>query len=274
MEEFKLASREYKKENTIIKVGNTQIGGDNFTIIAGPCAIESEEQLLDIAKKVKNSGAHILRGGAFKPRTSPYSFQGLGKEGLKLLKKASKETGLPTITEVMDTKDLKLVEEYADILQIGSRNMQNFVLLKEVGKSKKPVMLKRGFMSSIQEFLLAAEYILKEGNPNVILCERGIRTFETLTRNTLDLSAIPIIKKMSHLPIIIDPSHATGRRDLINPMTKAAVVVGANGVMIEVHNNCEKALCDGNQSISPQEFSNLTNEIKPLIKIINSQKSL
>jgi len=274
VQDFKLASRDYKKEDTIIQVGDVEIGGNDFVMIAGPCAVESEAQLMTTAYEVKNSGANILRGGAYKPRTSPHSFQGLGEEGLILLAKTREEINIPIITEVMDTRDVKLVEKYADILQIGTRNMQNFSLLKEVGCTQKPVLLKRGMMATIYDFLLSAEYILNEGNENVILCERGIRTFESLTRNTLDLSAIPIIKKLSHLPIIVDPSHSTGRRDLVKPMTKAAIAAGAHGAMIEVHIERDKALCDGNQSLTPQDFLNLMQEIQPLIKFIKTQQSL
>ena len=266
-QDFELASREYKKENTIVKIGNVEIGKNDFVVIAGPCAVESEKQLLEIAIAVKKSGAKILRGGAFKPRTSPHSFQGLGEKGLELLVKIKEKTNIPIITEVMDTRDVKLIEEYTDIIQIGTRNMQNFSLLKEVGKTNKPILLKRGMMATIYDFLLSAEYILNEGNKNVILCERGIRTFENLTRNTLDLSAVPLIKKLSHLPIIVDPSHSTGRRDLISPMTKAAVAVGAHGAIIEVHNKCDDALCDGAQSLYPEDFSKLMKEIKPFIEL-------
>jgi 3-deoxy-7-phosphoheptulonate synthase len=251
-----------KKGNTYIKINDFEIGA-NFVIIAGPCAIESKKQLLDIGKLVKKSGADILRGGAYKPRTCPYKFQGLGEEGIKILKEVKEELDIPVITEVMDIRDFELVEDCADIIQIGARNMQNFPLLKRAGKTKKPVMLKRHAVSTIYEFLASAEYILASGNPQVILCERGIRTFEKLTRNTLDLAAIPIIKKLTHLPIFVDPSHGTGRRDLILPMTKGAIAVGSDGVMIEVHNDCDNALCDGEQSLPTEDFLKLMRKIKP-----------
>lgn len=270
VEDFILTSRNHKKKDTIIKVGDLEIGGNNFTIMAGPCAVESKEQLLKTAHAVKQAGADILRGGAYKPRTSPHSFQGLGIKGLKLLDDVREETGLPVITEVMDTRDVKIVAEYADIVQIGTRNMQNFSLLKEIGKIDKPVLLKRGMMATIYDFLLSSEYILKEGNEKVILCERGIRTFENLTRNTLDLSAISLIRKISHLPIIVDPSHSTGRRDLVKPMTKAAIAAGAYGAIIEVHYDREKALCDGAQSLTPEDFSELMKEIQPFINIMKT----
>ncbi|MFA7534013.1 MAG: 3-deoxy-7-phosphoheptulonate synthase [Tissierellaceae bacterium] len=258
---FKLANRLFHPEDTIIDVGGIKIGGGNVSIMAGPCSVESEEQLMSIARSVKSLGAHILRGGAYKPRTSPYSFQGLGEEGLKLLKKAKDETGMPIVTEAMCVDNFHIVEEYADIIQIGARNMQNFSLLKRAGKSKKPVLLKRGLSSTIEEFLMSAEYIMAEGNPNVILCERGIRTFETYTRNTLDISAVPAIKELSHLPIIVDPSHASGRWAMIKPLSKAAVAVGTDGLMIEVHNDPEHALSDGAQSLKPERFGQLMDEL-------------
>ncbi len=262
-----LVSRASKKEDTVVSVDGIKIGGGHFAVIAGPCSVESQEQIIEIAKSVKLSGAEFLRGGAYKPRSSPYSFQGLGEEGLKLLKKAKEKTGLPIVTEVMDTRDVLLVSSYADVLQIGARNSQNYALLKEVGKTKKPILLKRGLSSTIKEWLASAEYIMKEGNRNVILCERGIRTFESATRNTLDLSAIPVIKKMSHLPIIIDPSHGIGIAEFVPAMAKAAVVAGADGLMIEVHNDPKKAQSDGEQSLTPEQFDNLMKEIKALQKV-------
>ena len=265
---YKLASREFHPENTVITVGDITIGGDEIVVMAGPCAVESEEQLLDTALAVKASGARILRGGAFKPSTSPYSFRGLGEEGLKLLAKARKETGMPLITEVMSPLDVELVASYADILQVGARNMQNFVLLDEVGKLRKPVMLKRGMSATIQEWLLAAEYILVQGNEQLILCERGVRTFETYTRNTMDVSAIPIIKKVSHLPIIADPSHATGKWYLVTPVALAAVAAGADGIMVEVHPNPDQALKDGAQSLTFDNFSKLMSQLAPVSQAI------
>ncbi len=255
---YKLVSRDFKKENTVISFDNgVKIGAEEIVVMAGPCSVEKEELLVDIAKKVKAAGAKVLRGGAFKPRTSPYSFQGLGEEGLKFLKTAKDETGLLIITELMDLRNLELVEKYADIIQIGARNMQNFDLLKEVGKAKKPVLLKRGMSNTIKEFLMSAEYILAEGNFNVILCERGIRTFEEATRFTLDISAIPIVKNLSHLPCVADPSHATGKWGLVLPCAKAAVAAGADGLLIEVHPNPEEALSDGAQSLYPEKFEEL-----------------
>jgi len=268
MKPYKLVSREFKKENTIIKVGNIEIGTDQVIIMAGPCAVESEEQIIESAKVVKKAGAHILRGGAFKPRTSPYSFQGMGEEGLKLLAKARKLTGLPIITEVMDTAEVPLVADYADILQVGTRNMQNFNLLRAVGKVNKPVMLKRGLSATLKEFLMAAEYIMSEGNHNVILCERGIRTFCTYTRNTLDLNIVPMLKKETHLPIIVDVSHGTGKYDLVNPMSKASIACGADGLMIEVHPKPEDATSDGDQSLTPKSFSELMKELKLITKAV------
>jgi len=266
---FKLVSREFRSKPTIIKLnGNVNIGSNKITIIAGPCAVESKKQLLEISKSLKNAGASILRGGAFKPRTSPYSFQGLEKKGLKLLAKMREETGLPIVTEVMSPEDVDLVANYADILQIGTRNMQNYSLLKNVGKINKPVLLKRGMSATIEEFLLSAEYIVSNGNSKVVLCERGIRTFEKMTRNTLDLSIIPIVKRLSHLPIIVDPSHATGKRELVEPMAKAAVAAGADGIMVEVHSNPEKALVDGNQSLRLDDFSKLMYELVPVARAV------
>ncbi|MDR5658610.1 3-deoxy-7-phosphoheptulonate synthase [Serpentinicella sp. ANB-PHB4] len=266
---FKLAGRMFHPEDTIIKIGNVEVGQNTPCVIAGPCSVENEEQLLTIAKAVKSSGATMLRGGAFKPRTSPYSFQGLGEEGLKLLQKAKEETGLPIVTEVMDTDTFDLVESYADVLQIGARNMQNFPLLKRAGRSKKPIILKRGLSATIEEFLMSAEYIMSEGNSQVILCERGIRTFETHTRNTLDLSAVPAIKELSHLPIIVDPSHACGKWALVEPLAKAAIAVGAHGLMIEVHHEPEQALSDGSQSLKPKRFDHMMKAINEISKVVN-----
>ena len=256
-EPYKKANRIFKPEDTIVKVENSIVGGGHLGIMAGPCSVESEEQIVEVAKRVKKAGANFLRGGAFKPRTSPYSFQGLELEGLKLLKIAKEETGLPIVTELMSTDYLDTFVEEVDMIQIGARNMQNFDLLKQVGRTKKPVLLKRGLSSTIEEWLMSAEYIMAGGNDNVILCERGIRTFETITRNTLDLQAVPVIKKLSHLPIIIDPSHAGGYAYLVEPMAKAAVMSGADGLMIEVHNDPENALSDGQQSLTPDAFDKL-----------------
>jgi 3-deoxy-7-phosphoheptulonate synthase len=258
---FKLASREFQPAGTTIRLGNLTIGGDAVVIMAGPCAVEDEGQLMSTARAVKKAGANILRGGAFKPSTSPYSFRGLGEEGLKLLAQARAETGLPIITEVLAPHDVELVSRYADILQIGTRNMQNFVLLDEVGRAKKPVMLKRGMSATIQEWLLSAEYILSHGNREVMLCERGIRTFETYTRNTMDISAIPIVKKLSHLPVIADPSHGTGKWELVTPLALAAVAAGADGIIVEVHPNPDKALKDGPQSLTFENFELLTSKL-------------
>ena len=267
LEPYKLSSSEIRPgERTKIQIGDVEIGGDSLVLMAGPCSVESREQILESAEIVKESGAQILRGGAFKPRTSPYSFQGLGEEGLQYLAEARDKTGLLIITELMDSHDLRLVEQYTDIIQIGARNMQNYGLLSRLSETKKPVMLKRGMMSEVNELLLSAEYILSEGNYNVILCERGIRTFETATRNTFDLNAIPVIKKMSHLPIIADPSHGTGHWEYVNPMAKAAVAAGADGLMIEVHPDPENALSDGAQSLRPDKFRQLVQELKPFIE--------
>lgn len=262
---FKIVSRDFHPRPTIIKIGGVEIGEDRSPItIAGPCAVESEDQILRTARAVKAAGAELLRGGAFKPRTGPYSFQGLKEEGLRLLALARQETGLPIVSEVMTSENVELVARYVDVLQVGARNMQNFDLLREVGRTRKPVFLKRGLSATIEEFLAAAEYILAEGNPHVILCERGIRTFETATRNTLDLSVVPIIKEMSHLPIVVDPSHATGKRSLVPPMAKAALVAGAHGIMVEVHPEPEKALSDGPQSLTIPGFEKLMEEIKQI----------
>jgi 3-deoxy-7-phosphoheptulonate synthase len=261
---YKLASKEVQGSTSPVKVAGTIVGDKNITVIAGPCSVENEEQLMAIAKSVKASGATMLRGGAFKPRTSPYSFQGLGKEGLKLLAAAREETGLPIVTELMDPDDIELLEEYADVLQIGARNSQNYALLKLVGKSKKAVLLKRGMSTTINEFLMCAEYILSEGNPNVMLCERGIRTFETATRNTFDLNAIPVLKEKTHLPVFADPSHGTGYWQYVTPMTLAAIAAGADGLAIEVHNNPEIAVSDGGQSLKPEKFEDLMKKAAPV----------
>ena len=261
---FKLASRDFRKENSVVTVGNVEVGGRRLAVIAGPCAVENRTLMIEIAKGVKEGGANLLRGGAFKPRTSPYAFQGLEEEGLKYLVEARERTGLPIVTEVMDGRDIELIVRHADMLQIGARNMQNFRLLKEVGLCKKPVLLKRGISATIKEWLMSAEYILAGGNRDVILCERGIRTFETATRNTLDLSAIPVLKQMTHLPVIVDPSHAVGKWDLVAPMAKAAVAAGADGLLIEVHSNPEEALCDGEQSLKPRAFKQLMEDLRPI----------
>ena len=259
------------QETTIVKVNGVEFGGSKVVIVAGPCAVESQEQLFKTARSVELNGANILRGGAFKPRSSPYSFQGLEEEGLKLLSQIRKETGLPVVTEAMDTRQIELVAEYADMIQIGSRNMQNFPLLKEAGMCGKPVLLKRGMMATIEEFLNAAEYVLHYGNDQVILCERGIRSFETSTRNTLDLSAVPMLKHVTHLPVIVDPSHGTGVRWMVPAMAKAAVAVGADGLIMEVHYNPEEALCDGEQSLSHDEFENLMSELPKIAEAVGRQ---
>lgn len=261
---FKLVSREFKPEDTVIQVGNVPIGNAKLTIIAGPCAVESESQALTIADHVQKSGAQLFRGGAFKPRTSPYSFQGLGKEGLKILSRVRESTGMPVVTEVMDFETFDLVEECADVIQIGTRNMQNFTLLRRAGRSEKPILLKRGMAATIDEWLMAAEYIMEGGNSQVILCERGVRTFVHHSRNTLDLSAIPVVLKESHLPIIVDPSHAAGRRDQVIPLSRAAVAVGAHGLIVEVHHAPEKALSDGGQSLYPDQFSMLCRQVRSI----------
>jgi 3-deoxy-7-phosphoheptulonate synthase len=253
----------------MVSAGNIIFGGKGFAVIAGPCAVESREQLFSIARAVRSSGAVMLRGGAFKPRSSPYNFQGMGEEGLRLLSEARKETGMPVVTEVMDTRQVELVSAYADVLQIGSRNMHNYVLLKEAGMSKKPILLKRGMMATVEEFLLAAEYILTQGNDQVILCERGIRTFETTTRNTLDLSVVPLLKQVTHLPVIVDPSHGTGIRQLVPAMSKAALAAGADGLIIEVHHLPEKALCDGSQSLTLDEFRQLMDDLEKIAPAVD-----
>jgi len=261
-EPYKLASRSFKSDNTVIVIDDLRIGGDEVIVMAGPCSAESEEQVESSAAAVRRAGAKVLRGGAFKPRSSPYSFQGLGEEGLRLLKSAADRHNLKLITEVMDISQLQLIERYAHILQVGARNMQNFTLLRELGHSRKPIMLKRGISATIEEWLLSAEYILAGGNMNVMLCERGIRTFESYTRNTLDISAIPVVQKLSHLPVIVDPSHGTGRRDKVAPMARAAVAAGADGLIIEVHNDPDHALSDGAQSMFPSQFDRLMAELR------------
>ena len=268
---YKLVSREFKQEDTVVDVSGVKVGGKDIVVMAGPCSVESKPILLRIATSVKKSGAKILRGGAFKPRTSPYSFQGLGQEGLVYLKEVSKKTGLKVVTEVMDTRDVPLVAKYSDILQIGARNMQNFNLLKEAGLLKKPVLLKRGMMSTVKEMLMSSEYILSNGNFNVILCERGIRTFEDFTRFTLDLSAVPVVKSLSHLPIIVDPSHGTGRWGLISSMSKAAIAAGADGLIIEVHPDPENAKSDGLQSLLPENFAKMMQELKKVAKAVGRE---
>lgn len=269
---FKLASRDFRPKDTIVKIDGVQIGGPcPFTVMAGPCAVESLDQTIETARRVKKAGAVILRGGAFKPRTSPYSFQGLGLKGLEILREAKKATSLLVVTEVMAVEDVPLVADYADILQIGARNMQNFNLLDAVGKQSRPVLVKRGMSSTVEELLLSAEYILSRGNPNVLLCERGIRTFEKYTRNTLDISAVPVIKKLSHLPVLVDPSHAAGVRDYVAALAKAAVAVGADGIIVEVHPHPEKALCDGQESLTPDEFDALMEEIRALAKAVGRE---
>ncbi|KDR94497.1 3-deoxy-D-arabinoheptulosonate-7-phosphate synthase [Peptoclostridium litorale DSM 5388] len=273
-EPYKKANKMFKPEDTIVEVAGRKIGGGHIGIIAGPCSVEGIEQIVGIARDVKAAGAGFLRGGAFKPRTSPYSFQGLREEGLKLLEEAKKETGLPIVTEIMSASHLEIFEEHVDVMQIGARNMQNFELLKEVGRSKKPVLLKRGMSSSIEELIMSAEYIMAGGNENVILCERGIRTFENFTRNTLDLSAIPAIKKLSHLPVVVDPSHAAGLSWMVEPLSKAAIAVGADGLMIEVHNDPANAKCDGQQSLTPDQFKDLMKSIKQIAQIENKTISI
>jgi 3-deoxy-7-phosphoheptulonate synthase len=264
MKPYKLVSREFHPESTLVKVGPVEIGGEYFTVIAGPCAVENEEQVIASAKAAKKMGASILRGGAFKPRSSPYSFQGLGEEGLRLLARARDITGLPVVTEVVDVRHVVVVANHVDVLQIGARNMQNFLLLREVGMQQKPVLLKRGMSSTVEELLMAAEYIVQGGNTNVILCERGIRTFETATRNTLDLSSVPIVKNLSHLPIIVDPSHATGKREVITALARGALAVGADGVMVEIHPDPKAALCDGPQSLDFEQFGEMMKELKTM----------
>ncbi|OLC30411.1 MAG: 3-deoxy-7-phosphoheptulonate synthase [Candidatus Rokubacteria bacterium 13_1_40CM_4_69_5] len=269
LQPFKLASREVHPENTRVPVtAGVVVGGERVVVMAGPCSVESRPQVLEVAARVKAAGATVLRGGAFKPRTSPYAFQGLEEEGLKLLTEAKRETGLPVVTEVMEPEKVAVVAEYADILQIGARNVQNFSLLKRVAETRKPVLLKRGMSTSIQEWLLSAEYVLAGGNPNVILCERGIRTFETATRFTLDLNAVPVVKKLSHLPIVVDPSHGTGHWDYVGAMARAGLAAGADGLIIEVHPKPEEALSDGPQSLKPDRFARLMEELRPLARVL------
>ena len=267
-EPYKRANRKFHPEDTVVKVGSAVIGGGSFSVIAGPCSVESEEQIIAVARDVQNSGAGLLRGGAFKPRTSPYSFQGMGTSGLDLLLEAKAETGMPIVTELMSPKYCQLFEDKVDIIQIGARNMQNFDLLKEVGKLSKPILLKRGLSNSYEEWIMSAEYIMSEGNENVILCERGIRTFETFTRNTLDVSAIPAVKRMSHLPVVVDPSHSAGMYWMVEPLALAAVAAGADGLLIEVHNDPPHAKCDGQQSLTPEHFDRLMGKVKALVDLV------
>ena len=267
-EPYKKANRKFHPEDSAVRIGNAVIGGGGFTVIAGPCSVESREQIIDVAQSVKASGASLLRGGAFKPRTSPYAFQGMGTPGLDLLLEAKAETGLPIVTELMSPKYCELFEEKVDMVQIGARNMQNFDLLKEVGKMSKPILLKRGLANTYEEWIMSAEYIMAAGNENVILCERGVRTFETFTRNTLDLSAIPAIRRMSHLPIVVDPSHAAGMYWMVEPLAMAAVAVGADGLMVEVHNDPPHAKCDGQQSLTPEKFQHLMGQLRPLVSLM------
>ena len=270
-EPYKKANRKFHPEDTVVTVGNAKIGGGNFSVIAGPCSVESEEQICAVAEDVKRSGAAMLRGGAFKPRTSPYSFQGMGAPGLDLLVEARAKTGLPIVTEIMDPRMADLFEREVDVVQVGARNMQNFELLKEVGKMSKPILLKRGLSNTYEEWIMSAEYIMAEGNENVILCERGVRTFETYTRNTLDVSAIPAIKQMSHLPVIVDPSHAAGMYWMVEPLALAAVAAGADGLIIEVHNDPAHAKCDGQQSLTPQKFDALMHKVGMLVDLVEKK---
>ncbi len=265
-EPFKSANRKFHPQDTVVDVGGVKIGGGNFAVIAGPCSVESEEQIVEVAQRVKEAGATLLRGGAFKPRTSPYDFQGLQADGLELLKIAKKQTGMPIVTEIMNANHLPLFDD-VDLIQVGARNMQNFELLKELGKTKKPILLKRGLANTMKEWLMSAEYIMAGGNENIILCERGIRTFETYTRNTLDLSAVPMLKELSHLPIIVDPSHASGINRLVKPMAMAATACGADGLMIEVHNDPKNALCDGAQSLTPEEFFDVMERVDKILEV-------
>lgn len=266
-EPFKSVNRKFHPDDTVVSVGDAKIGGGNFCFIAGPCSIESEEQIIEVAMRVKESGASVLRGGAFKPRTSPYAFQGLRNEGIKLLLEAKKASGLPIITEIMDASHLELFSD-VDIIQVGARNMQNFELLKELGRTKKPILLKRGLANTLSEFLMSAEYIMAGGNENIILCERGIRTFETATRNTLDISAVPLLRELTHLPVVVDPSHASGIARLVKPLAFASAAAGADGLMIEVHNNPQKALCDGPQSLTPNEFADVVRGVRSILEVV------
>jgi len=268
---YKLVSKDFKKEQTIIDVGGVKIGGKKIVVFAGPCSVENREQIMEVAEKIKKAGASMIRGGAFKPRTSPKDFQGLGEEGLKLLYEAKEETGLPIVTEIMDARDVSLLSDYADVLQVGTRNMQNYTLLKELGKCDKPVLLKRGMWATLKEFLSAAEYILAGGNEKVMLCERGIRTFSDFTRNTLDLSIVPVLKAESHLPVIVDPSHGTGRRDIVKPMALAAIACGADGVTVEAHTDPEKAISDADQTISTADLHALMGEIKYISRMFGRE---
>ncbi|HUG54401.1 MAG TPA: 3-deoxy-7-phosphoheptulonate synthase [Vicinamibacteria bacterium] len=270
---YKLVSREVKTEDSIVHIGEVPVGGPELAVVAGPCAVESMEQTLTVARAVKKAGAHVLRGGAYKPRTSPYSFQGLGEEGLRILAEAREATGLPILTEAIDTESLDLVERYADAIQIGARNMQNFSLLKRAGRAKKPVVLKRGMSATLEEFLMSAEYILSEGNYQVILCERGVRTFSDFSRNTLDLAVVPAVKRISHLPILVDPSHGTGRREKVAPLSRAAAAVGADGLMIEVHHDPNRALSDGPQSITPDMFEELVRDLRQIAPVLGRRLS-
>jgi 3-deoxy-7-phosphoheptulonate synthase len=266
---YKLASREFHPENTVVDVAGVPVGGRRLAVVAGPCSVESREMLFEVARAVKEAGAHLLRGGAFKPRTSPYAFQGLGEEALRYLAEARRETGLPVVTELMDPRETSLVLKYADVVQVGARNMQNFRLLKEVGMHQRPVILKRGMSSTVHELLMSAEYIMSEGNYNVILCERGIRTFEDATRNTLDLSAVPVLKQLTHLPVVVDPSHGTGKWELVAPMARAAVAAGADGIMVEVHPRPEEALSDGPQALLPSRFREMMSELRRVAEAID-----
>ena len=266
-EPFKQANRVFHPEDTVVQIGEAMIGGGHFAMIAGPCSVESEQQIIEVAQAVKAAGAHILRGGAFKPRTSPYAFQGLKDEGIRMLLEAKKATGLPIITEIMNVRSLDLFED-VDIIQVGARNMQNFDLLQELGKTDKPILLKRGLANTLQELLMSAEYIMSEGNENIILCERGIRTYEHYTRNTLDLSAVPVLHELTHLPVVVDPSHATGKASLVPSMTVAAVAAGADGIMVEVHNNPSRALCDGAQSLTPEQFASVSQQVQRIREVL------
>jgi 3-deoxy-7-phosphoheptulonate synthase len=265
---YKLVSREVKPESSVVEVGGVPVGGREVVVVAGPCAVESREQTLTVARRVKAAGARLLRGGAFKPRTSPYSFQGLGEEGLRILAAAREETGLPVVTEALDPEGVDLVERYADAIQVGARNMQNFTLLRRCGKARKPVLLKRGLAATLEEFLMSAEYILSEGNYQVILCERGVRTFSDFSRNTLDLAVVPAVKSLSHLPILVDPSHGTGRRDKVAPMSRGAIAVGADGLLLEVHHEPDAALSDGPQSLTPEMFAALMGEVRQIASVL------
>jgi 3-deoxy-7-phosphoheptulonate synthase len=265
---YKLVSREVKGEDTVVRIGDVAIGGERLVLIAGPCAVESLEQTVTVAQAVRRAGAHLLRGGAFKPRTSPYSFQGLGEQGLRILAEARERTGLAVVTEAVDAESVDLVERYADAIQVGARNMQNFSLLKRVGRARKPVLLKRGMSATLEEFLMSAEYILAEGNYQVVLCERGVRTFSDFSRNTLDLAVVPAVKKISHLPILVDPSHGTGRREKVAPLSRAAAAVGADGLMIEVHHDPDRALSDGPQSLTPDAFERLVGELRQIAPVL------